>query len=70
MWTINQCAEHCGITPTTWRSYRNRGRTHPSPQPVTHLDGRTPLWDAAEVRAWHSSRPGSPVRNAPQSKHA
>nr|WP_255716731.1 hypothetical protein [Corynebacterium sp. ACRPR] len=67
MWTVNQCAEHCGITATTWRSYRKRGATHPSPRPVARLDGRTPLWDADEVRAWHESRPGSPVRNAPGS---
>lgn len=65
LWTVHQCAEHCDITATTWRSYRSRGTLNPSPEPVARLDGRTPLWDADEVREWHASRPGSPVRNSP-----
>lgn len=64
LWTVHQCAEHCGITATTWRSYRSRSTLNPSPKPVARLDGRTPLWDAGEVREWHASRPGSPVRNS------
>ena len=67
LWTISQCAKHCGITATTWRGYRSRSAQNTSPKPVARLDGRTPLWDADEVREWHASRPGSPARNAPGS---
>lgn len=62
LWRGADCAEHCGIAPTSWRSYIRRGIP---PAPVTHLDARTPLWDAEEVKAWNAARPGSPVLGAP-----
>lgn len=56
-WTVRQCADHLGIQPGTWRSYVARGQ---APKPTRHLDQRTPLWSAAEVRAWQ--RPGRGAR--------
>ncbi|MCK7676201.1 hypothetical protein M0E81_10625 [Corynebacterium sp. CCM 9187] len=58
LWRITDCAEHCGILSGTWRQYVARGH---APKPVGHLDARTPLWDAHQIRAWNSNRPGSPV---------
>lgn len=55
LWTIAQCAEYCGITPVTWRSYT---RKNIPPAPITHLNGHTPLWVADDVKHWHASRPG------------
>ncbi|OSQ14682.1 helix-turn-helix transcriptional regulator [Corynebacterium diphtheriae] len=62
LWRVADCATHVGITPRTWTNYAANHRT---PAPVAHLDGRTPLWDAEEVKTWHASRPGSPVKNHP-----
>ena len=61
LWRVIDCAAYCGIGPRTWANYRANGRT---PQPVAHLDGRTPLWDAEEVKAWHAGRPGAPIRSS------
>lgn len=60
LWRVKECAEHCGIKPSTWTTYSAQGRT---PESVGHFDQRTPLWDAKEVKAWHAARPGSPVKN-------
>lgn len=38
------------------------GRT---PKPVAKLDGKTNLFNAEEIKAWHANRPGSPVKNHP-----
>ncbi|PKF69137.1 hypothetical protein CXB45_03050 [Corynebacterium mastitidis] len=54
LWTGAMCAQHCGLSTTTWRGYVRKGMP---PAPVAHLDARTPLWDASEVRAWHVARP-------------
>ena len=59
LWRVIDCATYCGIGPRTWANYHAGGRT---PQPVAHLDGRTPLWAAEEVKAWHANRPGSPIK--------
>ena len=61
LWRVIDCATYCGIGPRTWANYHAGGRT---PQPVAHLDGRTPLWDAEEVKAWHAGRPGAPIRSS------
>lgn len=53
-WTAQECAQHIGTTPGTWRSYTARGQ---APSPVRHV-GRTPVWDADQVRAWAATRPG------------
>lgn len=64
LWRAADCAAHCCVTTSTWRSYtRTNGTLHP-PKPVTRI-GRFPLWDAGQVRAWQASRPGSPVPNHP-----
>ncbi|QHO90283.1 hypothetical protein CWT12_01530 [Actinomyces sp. 432] len=55
-WTASQCAEHIGVSPRTWRSYAARGNAG-APAPRRHV-GRTPVWDADEVRTWAASRPG------------
>lgn len=60
LWTAAECAAYHGLGGTdparTWRSYAARGY---APASVTKR-GRTPLWDAAEVRAW--TRPGRGTR--------
>lgn len=37
------------IAASTWRAYVARGE---APQPVSYLDGRTPVWDRAAVEQW------------------
>lgn len=54
LWRVADCAQHCGITEATWRSY---ARKNMPPPPVAYLDPRIPLWDAEEVKAWHTGRP-------------
>jgi hypothetical protein len=54
LWRAQQCAEHIGAAPVTWRGYVSRGQ---APAPVAELDARTPLWDADDVRDWHTARP-------------
>ena len=48
LWRVIDCATYCGIGPRTWANYC--------------ANGRTPLWDAEEVKAWHTNRPGSPIK--------
>ena len=67
LWRGVDCAAHVGIQPNTWRTYVSTGR---APQPVTNLGDRMPLWDADEVRQWHTGRPGSPVKGAPKKVHS
>jgi hypothetical protein len=54
-WTRAQCAEHWGIKPDTWSGYVSRGQ---APKPILHV-GRTPLWDADQVKGWHRPGPGA-----------
>lgn len=56
--TAAQCAEVWGIKTKTWHSYVARGH---APQPARHA-GRTPLWDAAQVRTARTQRPGAGTR--------
>lgn len=56
LWTVHDCAAYLNITAATWRSYVARGNAA-APRPVRRI-GSTPLWDAAEVLTWSSSRPG------------
>ena len=60
LWRVAECAEHGGVSPSTWRSYMRPGLS--APAAVAHLDARTPLWDAEQVRAWHAARPGRGAR--------
>ncbi|KAB3522884.1 hypothetical protein GC425_04065 [Corynebacterium sp. zg254] len=62
LWTGEDCADHVGITPATWRNYSANHRT---PAYVATILGKTRLWDAEDVKAWHANRPGSPVKNHP-----
>ncbi|MDO5033076.1 hypothetical protein [Corynebacterium sp.] len=66
LWRAIDCANHCGISTSSWRTYNSAGRT---PTQVADLCARMPLWDAEEVKAWHTNRPGSPVPGAPKPKH-
>ena len=66
LWHSDDCADHCGVTVSTWRSYSRSGNKLDVPAPVAHF-GQSPLWIADEVKAWHAARPGSPVPNAPTS---
>lgn len=54
-WTRDRCAEHWGISPSTWSGYVARGY---APRPHTHV-GRTPLWDAGVVRDYARPRQGA-----------
>ena len=64
LWRAADCADHCGVTTSTWHSYSRTGGTLHPPAPVARMGG-SPLWDAGEVRTWHANRPGSPVPNHP-----
>lgn len=55
-WTADRCAAEWGVRLKTWHSYVARGF---APKRLRKV-GRTPLWDAAEVRAW--PRPGRGAR--------
>lgn len=52
--TAEQVAEELGIKRQS--VYRMTGRQAGFPQPKRHI-GRTPLWDATEVRAWRKDHP-------------
>ncbi|MCQ4611660.1 hypothetical protein [uncultured Corynebacterium sp.] len=68
LWRVPECAEHCGVSPATWRGYFRQGINLNPPAEVARLDARAPLWDAEAVKTWRASRPGSPVKNSPQAK--
>jgi hypothetical protein len=40
------------VGASTWSAYVTRRQ---APRPVRHVS-RTPLWSAADVRAWHAQR--------------
>ncbi|MCS4535427.1 hypothetical protein [Corynebacterium sp. HS2168-gen11] len=61
LWFGEDCAKHCKIAPSTWRSYATQGRT---PERVATILKKVPLWDAEEVKAWHAQRPGSSTQRA------
>lgn len=62
LWRASDCADHCGITPASWRAYVATGR---APASAADLGQRMPLWEAVAVKHWQASRPGSPVPNHP-----
>ncbi|MFI5504500.1 helix-turn-helix transcriptional regulator [Corynebacterium kutscheri] len=65
LWRSIDCANHAGITTSTWRTYVSTGN---APAQVASLGARMPLWDAEEVKTWQASRPGSPVTNSPKAQ--
>lgn len=60
-WTAEQCANHAGITTSTWRDYVADHRA-PTPLPGYDPDTGRKTWDPATVRAWHTGRPGQGSR--------
>lgn len=64
LWTVSKVCEHIGVAKTTFTSYVSK---RVAPQPAFAIE-RTRLWDAEEIKAWHATRPGSPVPNAPTAK--
>ena len=52
-WTVTAITQHIGVTKSTFASYVACGQ---APQPAFQLE-RTRLWDAAEIKQWHASRP-------------
>lgn len=58
LWQRSECADHVGVTPSTWSAYVARDQ---APSPTKHV-GRTPLWDADEVRDWNANRLGRGAR--------
>lgn len=61
---LAEAAVLAGVKPKTWSGYVTRGQ---APAPVRRV-GRTPLWDADEVRAWVRSRPGQGSRSTPRAR--
>ena len=60
-WTAEQCAQHVGITTSTWRNYV---ADHRAPAPLPGYDPHTgrKTWDPDTVRTWHTHRPGQGTR--------
>lgn len=56
LWTVAECAEHIGVSTSTWRSYVARA-DNDCPPPISHI-GSTPVWDPEQVKRWHQNRPG------------
>ncbi|MBF6332461.1 transcriptional regulator [Nocardia transvalensis] len=57
-WSAQECADYLEVKLRTWHSYVYRpARDNPAPQPKRWV-GRTPVWDAHEVREWKKARPG------------
>lgn len=62
LWDAEQCAEYCGISPATWRSYVSR---QDAGAPTAFGDAHRPgvrrpvtVWERQQVVDWHQSRPG------------
>jgi hypothetical protein len=70
LWTTTQAAEHCGVRPSTFRAYRTKPQLG-VPAPVSSQPGRggQDLFDADEVRAWHTARPGRGARTDLQDRN-
>jgi hypothetical protein len=60
-WTAEQCADHTGITTSTWRDYVADHRA-PTPLPGYDPDTGRKTWDPTTVRTWQSHRPGQGAR--------
>lgn len=62
VWDAAQCAAHCGITASTWRSYVSRRDAGiPIPLGDARLPGRhgaITVWDRQAVIDWNGDRPG------------
>ncbi len=54
-WTAQECAENWQVRLRTWHGYVARDQ---APRPVRHV-GRTPLWNATEVRTWPRAGQGT-----------
>lgn len=52
LWTKEQCAEHCGVTLGSWRTY---GRLHKIPPAAAYI-GNVALWDSDEIKHWNAHR--------------
>lgn len=52
--TLADFAAAAGVKPDTISAYRSRGYL---PAPCGYV-GSTPVWSAAQLRAWQASRPG------------
>ena len=60
-YTTTQAAQHLGIAPSSFRATMARLRADGldlRADPELWPDTRTPLWDAARLRAWNARRPG------------
>ncbi len=68
LWDTAACAEHCGITASTWRAYRaRRDASVPIPLGEALLPGASrpaPVWDRQRVIDWNAARPGKGGRPA------
>lgn len=52
VWRAEECAAYCHVGVATWIKYSHDKRT---PPPVGKI-GRSPLWDAEEVKDWENKR--------------
>jgi predicted DNA-binding transcriptional regulator AlpA len=66
LWAASAVNEYLGIGKSTFTSCVSKGI---APTPKYSIE-RTKLWDASEIRQWHSNRPDSPVTNHPAGKKA
>ena len=59
-WGVAEAADHCHVTPATWRSYVARGMAPApdDPDAGSAPNRRRPRWRADTVRTWHAARPG------------
>lgn len=59
-WTVEQCAQEWGISPSSWRVYVGAGR---APKPLPGYDEqRRRRWDPEQVRQAKGRRPGRGAR--------
>ncbi|MFI5505307.1 Uncharacterised protein [Corynebacterium kutscheri] len=59
LWTSQQCAAYCNLSPTAWSNYKT---AHRIPSPVGVILGRTALWRPADIRRWNKTRiDGAPI---------
>ncbi|MFY1599537.1 hypothetical protein [Micromonospora sp. WMMD737] len=67
-WTTEQVLAYLAeqgrpVTAKTWSGYVSRGQ---APAPARHIS-RTPVWDSATIRSWHTGRRGQSWRAGQQS---
>jgi hypothetical protein len=68
LWTTTQAANHCKISPKTWRAYVATREGMPKPVARHPATGEA-LYVADEVRDWNKARPGRGARTDAIKRH-